>query len=281
MACKLGPLELKNPLVAASGCYGYGWEAEEFFPGLKWGAVTSKTVSFKPKAGNFPPRIFEAESGAINRIGLQNCGLKDFLQNEMPMIKKLPYPVIISIFGETLQEWKETAAAISDENPAAFELNLSCPNIEGERPVRMIDRTALLTEELKKTVSVPVIPKINAVDSPVELASALKDAGADAIVCSNSIPSACSLNGKIYHGGLVGPAIKPVVLKAVEKIAGAVEIDIAACGGITSVEDIKDYSLAGAKVFVLGSVLLTKPYIVNEFNEYLNGGLNVSDNQRS
>ncbi len=274
MSINFAGLKLNNPYIAASGCWGYGWEGEIYFPGLKWGAVTSKTITIKKREGNPPPRIFEVNGGIINSIGLQNCGLNYFLKNDFPEIKQLPYPVIISIFGENLEDWKKLTIRLTKERVKALELNLSCPNIKGantksktsvsDRMTQNINKCCKLVKILKDITSIPLIAKINALDNPVELSRALKNAGINGIVCSNTFPSAIVHDNKIYEGGLSGAAIKPLTLKIINEINKNVDIDIAACGGIISPEDIKDYKLAGAKVFVLGSILFVKPEIVND-----------------
>jgi dihydroorotate dehydrogenase (NAD+) catalytic subunit len=267
MSIKFAGLKLKTPYIASSGCWGYGWEGEVHFPGLKWGAVVSKTISVKKREGNEPPRIFELNDSMINRVGLQNCGLSSFIDKELPEIKRLPYPTIISIFGNTMEEWKELISTLSSKGAKAFELNFSCPNIKGEKMVENADKCCELISELKSITTCPIIPKINAVNSPVLLSQELEKAGADAIVCSNTFPSVYIHNGEIFEGGLSGPAIKPVVLKTIKQIKEKVNLDIAGCGGIKSFKDVQDYKLVGAKVFVLGSILMLDPAIVNKIIE--------------
>ncbi|MCP4652662.1 MAG: hypothetical protein GY858_04685 [Candidatus Omnitrophica bacterium] len=265
MSINFAGLTLNNPYLAASGCFGYGGELENIFQNQKWGGCVSKTITVEKRDGNPPPRIFETEGGIINRIGLQNCGLTNFLSKELPRIKNLPYPVIVSIFGNTIDEWKTLLTTLEENNVPAVELNLSCPNLKGEVVVRNIDLCTNIVRELKKISGIPVIAKINAIYSPVELSCGLKEAGIDGIVCSNTFPAGVYHNGKFYEGGLSGPAIKPVVLKTIFKIKENVDIDLAACGGIWNSSDIEDYRSAGARAFVLGSVLLTNPDTISDF----------------
>ncbi len=265
MTVKFGNLTLSSPYLPASGCYGYGTEAWKLFEGvtLTWGAVTTKTITLKPRQGNAPPRIFEAENGVINRVGLQNCGLDIFINEKFPEIKKLSCPAVISIFGENPDEWLEIASRLGTAAAQALELNLSCPNLKGEVVTRDRKKCSAVVKKLRNACSVPLWVKINAVDSPVDLSMELEKLGVDAIVCSNSIPCAVNFEGKIYEGGLTGPAIKPIVLKAVRQIRQKISIDIAACGGISSYSDVEDYSLAGASAFVIGTALLKNPDAVN------------------
>ncbi len=264
MKINFAGLKLNSPFIAASGCAGYGWEIEEYFPGLNWGAITSKTITLKKREGNPPPRIFEVQSGIINRIGLENCGLALFFKNELPKIKNLPYPVIVSIYGETLSDWKLLTLALTQEKVKAIELNFSCPNIKGKKLTEDIIRCTKVAVELKKITHLPLIAKICALDKPVELCIQLKKAGIDGIICSNTFPAMTIYEKKCYNGGLSGQAIKSVVLKTVKEIIDAVDIDVAACGGISSKKDIEDYRCAGANVFVIGSILLSEPDIINE-----------------
>ncbi len=269
MALKFGRLTLSTPYLPASGCYGYGAEAWELFKGLRllWGAVTTKTITLNPRQGNAPPRIFETENGVVNRVGLQNCGLEVFIDEKFPAIKELPCPAVISIFGETPDEWAEIAGRLSGIGADALELNLSCPNLKGEVVTRDSKKCAGVVRKVREASELPLWVKINAVDSPVDLSLRLEELGVDAVVCSNSIPCAINFKGTIYEGGLTGPAIKPVVLKAVRQIRQNTSIDIAACGGISDYGDVQDYLLAGARAFVIGTALLKNPDAVNTIIE--------------
>ena len=263
MPVKFAGIELRGPFLPASGCYGYGWEAEESLGPLRWGAVVTKTVTPLPREGNPPPRIQETESGIVNRIGLQNCGLDEFISLHAARLKKLSCPFIVSIFSESEEGWITLSGKLSQAGAAALELNLSCPNLSGERMTSDPAGCAGVVELVKKHSGIPVIPKINALDRPVFLGRALERSGADAIVCSNTLPALFHKNGEFHQGGLSGPAIKPVALRAVRDLCRSVSIDVGACGGISTAEDAEEYRLAGAKVFILGSVLLKHPGIVN------------------
>ncbi|MFH1416176.1 MAG: HisA/HisF-related TIM barrel protein [Elusimicrobiota bacterium] len=277
MTVKFAGLELKNPFLASSGCWGYGWEGEEYFPGLGWGAVISKTITVEKREGNRPPRIFELENAVINRIGLQNCGLDAFIENELPKTRYLPYPVIMSIFGNNTAEWIKLVTVLSAEDVTAFELNLSCPNIKGEKMVENIPECLKTAEILKGLTEKPIIAKINALDNPAVLSRDLEKAGIDGIVCSNTLPAAFYHEKTFYEGGLSGPAIKPVVLKAILNIRRMTGIDIAACGGIVSLDDIEEYRQSGANAFMLGSILLSQPEILREINPFFAIGMKNRD----
>ncbi|MFW6134528.1 MAG: HisA/HisF-related TIM barrel protein [Elusimicrobiota bacterium] len=264
MSINFAGIKLKTPYIAASGCFGYGWEFMEKFGPSSWGAVSGKTITLNPRQGNPPPRIFEVECAVVNRIGLHNCGLDIFLNQELPKIKKLNYPVFVSIFGENFDQWQEILGRLSKKHIKAVELNLSCPNIHGEKIIKNIKQCSELVYNLKKRFKLSLIAKINAVDEPVKLSRELNNSGIDGIICSNSIPGSVVFEGSIINGGLCGPAIKPVVLNAINKITDNVDVDVAGCGGIASYKDVQDYKSAGAKAFVLGSILLSKPYIIDE-----------------
>ncbi len=265
MKIKFGGINISAPYLPASGCYGYGLKAEKLFreAALKWGALITKTITLNPRDGNRPPRIFEVDGGIINRIGLQNCGLKIFMEEKLPEINRLPYPAVVSIFGENLNEWVELAKTLASTNAAALELNLSCPNLKGDVLARDRKEVLRAVKNIKKNCSLPIWVKINAVDSPAELSVEFEKLSVDAIVCSNSISASVNFNGRIYDGGLSGPAIKPLALQAVKNISSKTGIDIAACGGIKNFSDVKDYRLAGAKAFIIGSALFKNPDTVN------------------
>jgi len=264
MSYKFADLKLKTPYISASGCWGYGWEGHEYFSDLKWGAVTTKTITLDPRQGNDPPRIFESGTGIINRIGLQNCGLDSFMTVHLPRLKNIPYKVIASIFGNTKKEWEMLVKTLSDTRIDAFELNLSCPNIKGRRLVENINKSSSIATALAGLTDKPLIAKIGALDEPLNLSRALSESGIKGIVCSNTLPAAFLYEGSLYYGGLSGPPIKPVVLKAVNIIKSELDIDVAACGGIRTLKDIDDYRVAGADAYVLGSVLFSNPEAVNE-----------------
>ncbi len=259
MPAEFASLKLKNPFMAASGCFGYGWESAGTFGEPTLGAVVTKTVTPEPVEGNPPPRIFETESGIVNRIGLQNCGVREFIERHLPRLSSLSLPYIISIYSFSRKGWGPLAGRVSETGAAALELNLSCPNLKGKRFTLDSEGCALALEAVKQATNLPLLAKINAYDAPVELSCALAEAGADAVVCSNTLPAAVIKNGVYFEGGLSGPAIKPVVLKAVKAITSELRIPVAACGGISSLEDVREYSQAGAKAFQLGSALLKNP----------------------
>ncbi len=256
-------LKLKNPFIAASGCFGYGWE----FPQIaeKFGAISSKTVTLNPREGNVPPRIFEKAGGIVNRVGLQNCGLEVFAKEHLPKIRKIKTRVFISVFGENFKEWEEIISLLNGEDVDAFELNFSCPNLNKEVLTKNPKKCARIAEKLRKLTKKPLVAKINAVDNPEKISQILEKSGVDGIICSNTIPTEVSINGKTYKGGLSGEPIKKFVLEAIKKIRKKTKIDIAACGGIRKPKDVEDYKKVGANVFVLGSVLLVYPDIIKDF----------------
>jgi len=258
---KFGNLKLKNPFITASGCSGYGWDLYEMFPDIKWSAFTTKTITLKPREGNSPPRIFELEYGIVNRIGLENCGLDSFVEFHLPKLRKIKVPFIVSIYGNTLKEWEILVDRLIENNIRTIELNLSCPNLKGKILQENFNMCIKIVKSLSKK-KVCLIPKLNAIHRTLELVEKFKNLGINSIICSNTIPASFIYNNKIYDGGLSGKCLKPVVLKVVKDIKNNFDIEVGACGGIYSRDDVLDYKKAGADVFVLGSVLFKEPDIL-------------------
>ncbi|RLD17732.1 MAG: hypothetical protein DRI36_03060 [Caldiserica bacterium] len=261
MALNFASLKLSSPFMTASGCSGYGWELNNLFPKVNYGAVTTKTITYKERKGNPPPRIFEIEGGVINRVGLENCGVFKFIDEHLPKLKKSGVNFIVSIYGENLEEWVEILKLLKGRGVKFFELNLSCPNLKNRIVQEDVGYVRRVVRSLRKFRGVKLIAKINAIHSPIELTKKLIEDGIDGIVCSNTFPCSFIFNGKIYDGGVSGRVIKPVVLKVVKELRKRFRIPLAACGGIYSKEDVDDYRKVGVDFFVLGSILLREPDI--------------------
>jgi len=283
---KIGGVSFKNPIWTASGTFGMGEEFQDFLDLDEVGAIVTKTVTLKAREGNVPPRIVETSSGLLNSIGLENKGISAFKEEHYPYLKKLKTKVIISIAGEKKEEFKKCAALVSDKNfPHAIELNLSCPNVT--RPGAkhsLIAQDALLTEEIvrivKKSVKCPVIVKLapNVTDI-AQIARGAENGGADAVSLVNTYMALAvdAENMKPvlgnHIGGLSGPAIKPLALKAVWDAYGKVKIPIIGIGGIMTGLDAAEFMLAGASAVEIGTANFTNPAIyktiLKEFKEYL------------
>jgi dihydroorotate dehydrogenase (NAD+) catalytic subunit len=266
---KLGPLELTNPVLAASGTFGYGQELAELVdPGLLGGVVV-KGLSLRPRAGNPPPRIAETPCGMLNAIGLENIGLEGFLKDKLPWLQQLNTTVIVNIYGHNLDEYGAVAAGLRGvEGIAALEINASCPNVErggmafGTDP----DVCARLTEQVLKQSDKPVIVKLspNVTDITTVAASAEK-AGAHALSLINTLTGmAVDIHsrqpklGNVF-GGLSGPAIRPVALYLVYRVVGAVGIPVIGIGGIMDHEDALEFLMVGAQAVQVGTANFINP----------------------
>ncbi len=274
MSVMLGSLELNNPVMTASGTFGYAREFEGLVDLKRLGAVVVKGISLRPRSGNPPPRIVETACGMLNAIGLQNVGIDRFLSEKMPYLKALGVPVLVNILGDSIEEYREIASRLRGvEGVAAIEVNISCPNVKkggvafGTDP-RM---AAAVTEVVRRHSSVPVMVKLSPNVSDIgRIASAVEDAGADAVSLINTlIGMAIDLKTRRpvlanVIGGLSGPAIKPVALRMVYEVYRKVSIPIVGIGGIESAEDALEFILAGASAVQVGTANFVNPRVSEE-----------------
>jgi dihydroorotate dehydrogenase (NAD+) catalytic subunit len=276
---KIGNLELKNPIILASGCCGYGLEMEEFFPLDFVGAIVLKGLSLNERQGNNPPRICETPSGMLNSIGLQNVGIEKFIKEKLPEIEKRKGTFIANIFGEREEEYLKLAEILNKiKKISAIELNLSCPNVKkggiqfGTEPKIMLELIKKVRKIYEKDLWVKLTPNVTSI---LPLAKAAIDGGADALTCANTYKGmAIDINTgkvKLYNifGGLSGPAIKPLTLRLVYEIYKNFKIPIIASGGIETSEDAIEYFLAGASAFQIGTILFKNPKAPYEIFEGL------------
>ncbi len=265
---KLGKLDLSTPLISASGTFGFGEELKGLADFKAIGAITTKTVTLSPRKGNLPPRIYETELGVMNSIGLENPGLNSFIKEKLPLIRKLPTKCIVSIGGFSNQEYAQMLKKLDNQKGiSAYEINLSCPNIQLKKLIsQSAQATYILTRALRKITKRPLIIKITPeVTDIVEIAKAIKRAGADAVSLVNTFFS-MAINietkkpylGNIY-GGYSGKAIKPMSLYRVWKVAKEAKIPIVGGGGIENSKDAVEFILAGATAVSLGTVNLVDP----------------------
>ena len=257
-------LRFKNPVIAASGTFGYGVEFEDIVTLERLGGLVVKGLSREPMAGNPPPRMFETAAGMLNSIGLQNIGARAFIEEKLPALRKKKNVVVIAnVFGYTTKDYEETIRILNDgEGIAAYELNVSCPNtrhggiIFGSDPVLLEE----VVYSSKQAATRPVIVKLSPnVTSIPRLARAAADAGADALSLVNTFV-AMAIDAKTRRprisnvtAGLSGPAIKPIALRMVYEAAHAVEIPVIGMGGITTGEDVVEFMLAGAAAVEVGT----------------------------
>ncbi len=279
----LAGIKLKNPLIAASGCYGYGFDYMKWVDPGDWGAITLKGTTLEPRAGNPPPRLAETPSGLLNAIGLQNPGIAYFLKEIRPRLKELNCPVIMNIAGSSMEHYRELAARLEGVSEvSAVEINISCPNIRcggisfGRDPA-VVEK---LVKVVRQVYRGTIIVKLSLESGDLEgVAQAAESAGADALSLINTlkgmvidIHSRRPFLGNVT-GGLSGPAIRPVAVRAVWDAAGAVSIPLIGMGGIASAEDALQFILAGASAVAVGTANFVEPLIVRKISlglqEYL------------
>lgn len=269
LSVQLGPLRLRNPVMVASGTFGYGPEYAGLVDLNRLGAIVVKGICLHKTRGNPTPRTFEVASGLINAIGLPGPGVDGFVAEYMPFLRRHDVPVIVNIWGKTIEEYAEVAARF-DGVPgiAALEVNLSCPNIKegsavfGTNPKMFRDCVAAV----RKATRLPMIPKLAPnVSDITEYAKAAEGEGADAISLINSFPAMAvdieTRRPRIANktGGLTGPAIKPIAIRLVWLAARAVKIPVIGMGGIYSPEDAVEFMMVGASAVAVGTANFTDP----------------------
>ncbi|MGC8492222.1 MAG: dihydroorotate dehydrogenase [Syntrophobacteraceae bacterium] len=277
LGVQLGPLHLKNPVMSASGTFGYGKEYASFLDLRRPGAVVVKGISFAPRAGNPPPRIVETPGGMLNAIGLENVGVEAFLSGKLPFLRDLGVPVIVNIFGNTVEEYGRLAERL-DGVPgiAAVEINVSCPNVKKGGMVFGTDpaMTATVVRAVRAATSLPVITKLTPnVTSISEIAKAAEGAGSDILSCINTLAAMAvdvfSKRPRLANlfGGLSGPAVKPVALRCVYEVSRAVKCPVIGIGGITNATDALEFLLVGASAVQVGTANFTNPAVLVEIVE--------------
>ncbi len=283
LTVSIGSLKLKNPVMTASGTFGYGEEYSSFVDLNLLGAVVVKGISLEPMEGNPSPRICETPCGMLNSIGLQNVGLKTFLKEKLPYLKNFETRVIVNILGNTIQEYVKLSKALADAGVDGIELNVSCPNVKKGGIVFGTDKKALarLITKVKQSVSkTTVITKLSPnVSNIPEFARVAEDAGSDAISLINTIPAMAvdieTWKPKLANmtGGLSGPAIKPIALRMVWEASGAVTIPIIGIGGIIDYKDAIEFMLVGATAIEVGTGNFVNPRATVNVAEGIGGYL--------
>lgn len=269
LSVEVAGIKLRNPVMTASGTFGYGKEFADYLDLEKIGAIITKGLSIRPKAGNPTPRIVETPGGMLNAIGLQNVGIDNFIQEKLPFLRTVNTPVIVNLYGNTLEEYGELAEKL-DKLPevAGLEVNISCPNVKqggivfGTDPKAAYEVVNLVRESTIKPLIVKLSPNVTNV---VEMANACVDAGADALSLINTLTGmAIDLKKRRpilanMTGGLSGPAIKPVALRMVWQVAQAVKVPIIGIGGIMTATDALEFMLAGATAVQVGTANFLDP----------------------
>ena len=269
LSVRIGKITLKNPVITASGTFGFGKEFEDYIDLCELGAMIPKGISLKPMLGNLPPRIFETEGGMINSIGLQNPGFEAFIRNHLPALEKIKTHLIINFFGNTEKEYIELARRF-DEIPSisALEMNISCPNVSRGGIVFCSDArmTHHLVRAVRKVTRLTLIVKLSPNVSDIgAMAKSCEEGGADAVSLVNTF-KAMAVNihsrkaelGNIF-GGLSGPAIKPIALRMVWEVSQKVKIPVIGIGGIMKGEDAIEFLLVGASAIQVGTANLVNP----------------------
>ena len=266
---KLGKLELRNPVMLASGTVGYGSEISEFSDLNKIGAIVTKSLSLKPRKGNPPQRIVETPSGMLNAIGLANVGVEKFIEDKIPFLKKFDVPLICNIAASTIEEYVECTKILDgQETIKAFEINVSCPNVKegGLQFGNDVNAVGRVTEKVRAVTAKPLIIKLSPNVSYIsEFAKIVKKEGGDAVSAINTLVGAAfdiyTRKPKIKNisGGLSGPAIKPVAVAKVLEISRNVDIPVIGIGGIMSWKDVIEFMIAGASAVQIGTLNFIDP----------------------
>jgi dihydroorotate dehydrogenase (NAD+) catalytic subunit len=270
MHVQFAGIELVNPIIAASGTFGYGVEFEEIVSLRHIGGLVTKGISREPMAGNPAPRLIETAAGMINAIGLQNIGVDKFLKEKLPPLRLYPTcAVIVNVFGNAIEDYAAVIEKLNDvRGIAAYELNVSCPNTKhgGIAFGSQADVLLELVTEAKKRSSRPLIVKLSPnVTSIAEMAKTAEDAGADAVSLVNTFLSMAidveTRRPRLVNttGGLSGPAIKPIAVRMVWEVARAVKIPVIGLGGIATPEDVVEFMLAGATAVQVGTASYADP----------------------
>jgi dihydroorotate dehydrogenase (NAD+) catalytic subunit len=269
-------LKLKNPVIAASGTYGFGREYAEYVDLNDWGGISVKGLTLEERIGNPPPRTVETPSGMLNAIGLQNPGVHAFIQNELPFLRRFDTAVIANVAGNTAEEYATMARILDKADIDAIELNLSCPNVKkgcmafGSTPEGIFQVVKDVRRETRKPLIVKLTPNVTDITEP---AIAAQEAGADILSLINT------LLGMVIDihtrkpvlanntGGLSGPAVRPVAVRMVYQVAQAVSIPVIGMGGITSGKDAIEFILAGASAVMVGTWNFADPACVKKITE--------------
>lgn len=277
----IGPLTLKNPVMTASGTFGYGLEFAPLLDLHALGAVVVKGLTLAPRRGNPAPRVVETASGMLNAIGLENPGVESFLKEILPQLEKYAVPVIVNISGNTLDEYALLAARLNDTAVSAVEVNISCPNVKQGGLVfgTVPEQAAEVVAAVRANTSLPVIVKLSPnVTDIVGIARSVAAAGADALSLINTLLGMAidikrrrPVLGNVF-GGLSGPAVKPVALRMVWQVSQAVDIPVIGMGGIVSTEDALEFIMAGATAVAVGTGNFINPQatveIIKGLEEY-------------
>ncbi len=273
---KIAGVELKNPVMTASGTFGSGMEYAEFVDLNKLGAVVTKGVANVPWEGNPVPRVAEVYGGMLNAIGLQNPGIDVFIERDIPFLQQYDTKIVVNVCGKTVEDYLEVVEKLGDTAADLLEINVSCPNVKegaiafGQKADCLYD----ITSEIKKKAKQPVVMKLSPnVTDITEMAKAAEAAGADALSMINTITGMkIDIHKRKFvlankTGGLSGPAIKPIAVRMVYQASRAVKIPVIGMGGISCAEDAIEFLMAGASAVAVGAMNFVNPYVTAEIVE--------------
>lgn len=270
LSTEIAGIKMKNPVMTASGTFGFGMEFNDFLDLNQVGAVVVKGTTLQPRSGNAGVRIAETPSGMLNSIGLENPGCDAFINKILPKLKKYDVPVIVNMSGSTVEEYGVLANKLTVDGVSGLELNISCPNVKdgGIAFGTNKESATAVVREVKKNTNLPVIAKLSPnVTDIVDMAKAIEAAGADAISLINTLLGMAidlktrkPILGNIV-GGLSGPAVKPIALRMVWQVANAVKVPIIGMGGVMNTEDALEFMLAGASAIAVGTANFINPSV--------------------
>jgi dihydroorotate dehydrogenase (NAD+) catalytic subunit len=274
MRVDIGGIEIKNPVMTASGTFGYAREFEELVDLNRLGAIVVKGLSLEPSKGNPPPRIVETPCGMLNAIGLENVGLAAFVKEKLPFLRRLDTPVFVNVYGKSTKEYAELAARLEDiDGVSGIEVNISCPNVKsggiafGAYPESAADVVRTIRKQITKPLMVKLSPNVTDI---TEIAKSVEAEGADSISLINTITGMAidieARRPKLANitGGLSGPAIKPVALRMVWQVAQTVNVPVVGIGGIMTAKDALEFLIAGAVAVQVGTANFINPHATTD-----------------
>jgi len=290
MRVNIGGIEIKNPVMTASGTFGYASEFDELMDLNRLGAIVVKGLSLEPSKGNPPPRIVETPCGMLNAIGLENVGLAAFVKKKLPFLRRLDTPIFVNVYGKSTEEYAELAARLEDiDGVSGIEVNISCPNVKsggmafGAYPESAAEVIRAIRKQIAKPLMVKLSPNVTDI---TEIAKSVEAEGADSISLINTITGMAidieTRRPKIGNitGGLSGPAIKPVALRMVWQVAQTVKVPVIGIGGIMTAKDALEFLIAGAVAVQIGTANFINPHATTDIIEGIETFLmerNISD----
>jgi dihydroorotate dehydrogenase (NAD+) catalytic subunit len=290
MRVNIGGIEIKNPVMTASGTFGYASEFDELMDLNRLGAIVVKGLSLEPSKGNPPPRIVETPCGMLNAIGLENVGLAAFVKKKLPFLRRLDTPIFVNVYGKSTEEYAELAARLEDiDGVSGIEVNISCPNVKsggiafGAYPESAAEVISAIRKKITKPLMVKLSPNVTDI---TEIAKSVEAEGADSISLINTITGMAidieTRRPKIGNitGGLSGPAIKPVALRMVWQVAQTVNVPVVGIGGIMTAKDALEFLIAGAVAVQIGTANFINPHATTDIIDGIETFLierNISD----